>query len=43
MQFGEIIFRLDTIIQTHFVKYEMCLEWNIYENGLVLAEMPQNI
>ena len=31
------IFRLDTIIPTHFMKYEMCLELNIYENGLVLV------
>ena len=30
-------FRLDTIIPTHFMKYEMCLELNIYENGLVLV------
>ena len=29
--------RLDTFIPTHFMKYEMCLELNIYENGLVLV------
>ena len=37
------IFRLDTIIQNHFIKYEMLLVLTVYENGLVLVKMPQNI
>ena len=36
-------FRVDTIIQNHFIKYEMLLVLTVYENGLVLVKMPQNI